>query len=150
MRFRTRVEQHGRSATGLPVPAEVVEGLGGGGRPAVVVTLGGHTYRTTVGTMAGRRLLPLAAEHRTAAGVGAGDEVDVEVVLDTAPRTVEVPEDLAAALAAEPAAQRLFDDLAPSHRKEWVRWVSEAKQAATRDRRLAATVEALREGRRTR
>jgi hypothetical protein len=150
MRFTTVVEQHGRSATGLPVPPEVVEALGGGGRPAVTVTLGGHTYRTTVGTMAGRRLLPLAAEHRTAAGVAAGQEVEVDVELDEAPREVELPEDLARAVAEDERASATLAGLAPSHRKEWVRWVTSAAKEETRASRVARTVEALREGRRAR
>ncbi|GAA2023228.1 DUF1905 domain-containing protein [Pseudokineococcus marinus] len=125
MRFRSRVEQHGRTATGVPVPPEVVEALGGGGRPAVVVTLGGHTYRTTVGTMGGQELLPLSAEHRAAAGLAAGDEVEVDLELDTAERVVEVPADLAAALEGEPAAGATFAAATASQR------------AATRDRRLS-------------
>jgi hypothetical protein len=86
----------------------------------VSVTVGPHTYRTTVGVMGGRTLVPLSAENRTAAGVAAGDVVDVEIVLDTAPRTVEVPEDLAAALA-EAGLRERFDALAFTHRKEHVR-----------------------------
>ncbi len=95
-------------------------------------------------------MLPLSAENRTGAGVAAGDEVEVELVADVAPRTVEVPDDLSERLAAVPAAQVTFDSLAPGQRKEWVRWVTEAKRAETRADRLAKTVEALAAGRRTR
>jgi len=150
VRFRATVELNGKTATGLEVPPDVVERLGGGKRPAVVVSLGTHTYRTTVGVMGGRAMVPVSAENREAAGVAAGDEVEVGLTLDTAPRTVEVPEDLAALLAADPAARATFDGLAPGQRKEWVRWVTEAKKAETRADRVVKTVEALAAGRRTR
>lgn len=149
MHFRATVELGGRTATGLQVPDDVVAALGGGRRAPVVVTVGGHSYRTTVATMAGRFLVPLSAANRTAAGVSAGDGVDVEITLDDAPREVAVPADLAAALAADPQAGRFFDGLAHSHRKEWVRWVEEAKKAETRTARVARAVESLRLGRRT-
>lgn len=148
MRFRTTVHgAPGRSATGLPIPPEVVEALGGGKRPAVRISLNGYTYATTLGSMGGQVLAPLSAEHRTAAGVAAGEEHDVDIELDAAPRTVDVPEDLAAALAGEPAARATFEKLAPSHRKEYVRWITEAKKAETRATRVARAVDALREGR---
>ena len=150
IRFTATVELNGKTATGIEVPADVVERLGGGKRPAVVVALGGHTYRTTVGVMGGRAMVPVSAEHRTAAGVAAGDEVEVGLTLDTAPRTVEVPEDLAALLSADSAARATFDTLAPGQRKEWVRWVTEAKKPETRADRVVRTVEALAAGRRTR
>ncbi len=150
IRFTATVELNGKTATGVEVPAEVVERLGGGRRPAVRVSVNGHTYASTVGVMGGRSMLPLSAENRAAAGVSAGDEVAVEVVPDAAPRTVELPDDLAAALTAEPAAKAAYDALAPSHRKEWVRWVTEAKKPETRADRLGRTVASLAEGRRTR
>ena len=150
VRFRATVELEGRTATGMHVPDDVLERLGPGRRPAVRVTVGAHTYRTTVGSMRGRAMLPLSAENRTAAGVAAGDEVEVEVAPDLEPRTVEVPEDLAARLAADPAARATFEGLAPGQRKEWVRWVNEAKRAETRADRVGKTVEALAAGRRTR
>ena len=150
IRFRGTVELNGKTATGIEVPAEVVERLGGGKRPAVVVTVGRHAYRTTVGVMGGRSMLPLSAENRTAAAVAAGDVVEVVLEPDTAPRTVEVPDDLASALAANPPAQATFDAATASQRKEWVRWVTEAKRAETRADRLTKAVEALADGRRTR
>jgi hypothetical protein len=142
MRYTTTVELGGKSATGLEVPAAVLEALGSGKRPAVSVTIGDYTYRTTVGSMGGRAMVPLSAEHRTAAGVAAGDEVEVELALDTAPRTVEVPTDLAAVLAAEGLRER-FDALAFSHRKEHVRAVTDAKTETTRQRRIGKVVEML-------
>ena len=148
MDFRTTVVLGGKTATGLQVPDDVVEALGAGKRPPVVVTVGGYSYRTTVAPMGGAYWIPLAAEHREAAGVAAEQEVDVTVELDSAPRDVAVPDDLAAALDGE--TRSFFDALAASHRKEWVRWVEEAKKPETRAARLARTVESLRAGKRTR
>ena len=150
MKFRATVELHGKTATGIEVPDDVVAALGAGNRPAVTVTVGGHSYRTTATRMGGRFLIPLSAENRTAAGVAAGDEIDVDIEPDTAPRAVEVPADLAEALAKDEAAKTTFDALAFTHRKEWVRWVAEAKKAETRAARVAKTIEALHAGQRTR
>jgi hypothetical protein len=150
MEFRATVELGGKTATGIEVPEDVVAALGSGHRPPVTVTIGGHTYRTTVARMGGRFLIGLSAENRTAAGVAAGDEVDVGIELDAEPREVEVPADLAEALAHDQAARANFDGLSYTHRKEWVRWISEAKKAETRTARLAKMVESLRAGKRVR
>ena len=100
--------------------------------------------------MGGRFLIPLSAENRTGAGVAGGDQVDVDIALDSGPREVAVPADLAAALAQDEEARASFDGLSYTHRKEWVRWIEEAKKAETRATRLAKTVESLREGKRSR
>ena len=150
MHFRTTVQRGGKTATGLLVPDEVVAALGAGKRPPVQVTVGGHTYRTTVASMGGRFLMPLSAENRTAAGVAAGDDVEVDVVLDTAAREVTVPADLVDALEHDDQARQFFDDLAYSHRKEWVRWIEESKKIETRTSRIVRAVESLRAGKRTR
>jgi hypothetical protein len=146
MRFSTTVVLGGKTATGLEVPAEVVTALAAGKRPPVTVSVGGHTYRSTVAPMAGSYWLPLAAEHRTAAGVAAGDTVEVDVELDEAPRVVALPADLAAALDAEPEARRRFDALSYSNQRRHVLAVEGAKAEATRARRVAAAVATLREG----
>jgi hypothetical protein len=148
--FRTRVELGGKTATGIPVPDEVVAGLGSGRRPTVRVTVGGHSYRTTVASMGGRFFVPLSAEHRGAAGVAAGDEITVEIEFDDEPREVVVPDDLARALSQDDKARAFFDELSYTHRKEWVRWVESAKKAETRAGRLANAVESLGAGKRTR
>jgi hypothetical protein len=148
MEFRTTVVLGGRTATGLQVPDDVVTSLAAGKRPPVKVTVGKHTYRTTVAPMGGAFWVPLAAENREAAGVSAGDEVDVRIELDDAPREVSVPDDLAAAL--DEAARATFDRLSYTHRKEWVRWVEEAKKPETRATRIEKTVASLREGKRSR
>jgi len=150
MKFRATVELGGKTATGIEVPEDVVAALGSGNRPPVTVTIGGHTYRTTVARMGGRFLVPLSAENRTAAGVAAGDQVEVDIEPDTGPREVDVPADLAEALAHDEVARATFDGLSYTHRKEWVRWVEEAKKAETRATRLAKTVESLRAGQRAR
>jgi bacteriocin resistance YdeI/OmpD-like protein/uncharacterized protein DUF1905 len=148
--FRTTIELGGKTATGFEVPPDVVEALGQGRRPAVRVTIGGHAYRSTVAVMGGRFLLPLNAENRTAAGVAAGEEVEVTLEADTGAREVVVPEDLAGELAGNSQARAFFDGLSYTHRKEWVRWVEEAKKPETRAVRVRATVEGLRAGKRTR
>jgi hypothetical protein len=150
MKFRATVELGGKTATGIEVPDDVVAALGSGGRPPVTVTVRGHCYRTTVARMGGRFLVPLSAENRTAAGVVAGDQVEVDIEPDTAPREVEVPADLTEALARDDAARVTFDGLSYTHRKEWVRWVEDAKKTDTRATRVAKTVEALHGGKRTR
>lgn len=147
MRFRTTIELGGKTATGIRVPDEVVEALGAGKRPAVTVTINGFTYRSTVAVMGGVYMVGVSAENRAGAGVAGGDEVDVDIELDTAPREVAVPADFAAALDAEPAARRTFDGLSNSNKSWHVLQVQGAKTDETRQRRIAKSVEVLREGR---
>lgn len=147
MKFHATLELNGRTATGVEVPEEVVRELGQGKRPAVKVTVNGHTYRSTVASMGGRYMLPVSAENREAAGVRAGDEVDVELVPDTEPREVTVPEDLAEALAGDQAAKRFFDGLSYSKKRWFVLSVEGAKKPETRRRRVEQAVAMLREGR---
>jgi hypothetical protein len=146
MRFRAVIQLSGKTATGIPVPPEVVTGLGAGKRPSVVVTINGYTYRSTVAPMGGEFMLPVSAEVRAGAGVAAGDAVEVDLELDTAPREVSVPPDLAAALAADADARRAFDALSYSNKRRLVLAVEAAKTPETRQRRLAKTVSDLREG----
>ena len=147
MRFRTTIEQSGKTATGIRVPDEVVEALSAGKRPAVRLTINGFTYRSTVAVMDGAYMVGVSAENRAGAGVAGGDEVDVDVELDTAPREVTVPADFAAALDAEPAARRTFDGLSYSNRQWHVLQIEGAKTEETRRRRIARSIELLREGR---
>jgi hypothetical protein len=147
MRFRTRIEQGGKTATGIRIPDEIVEALGAGKRPPVRVTIGGYTYRSTVAVMGGAYMVGVSAENRAGAGVSGGDEVDVDIELDSAPREVTVPADFAAALAAEPAAQRTFDGLSYSNKSWHVLSIEGAKTDETRQRRIAKSVEALKAGR---
>ena len=147
MRFRTTIIQSDKTATGIEIPPEVVESLGKGKRPPIRVTIGDYTYRSTVAVMGGAYMVGLSAENRAGSGVGGGDTVDVDIELDTEPRTVEVPDDLAAALAAEPAAQATFDKLSNSNKGWHTYQIEAAKSPETRGRRIAKSVEALREGR---
>jgi hypothetical protein len=138
MRFETTMAQTGNN-TGIPVPDEVVTALGGGKRAAVSVTVNGYVYQSTLASMGGRFLIPFSSDKRKETGIGGGDAIVVDLVLDAAPRSVEVPDDLAAALDAA-GLQATFDALAPSHRKAHVTAIEEAKAAATRERRIAAAV----------
>jgi len=139
--FTTVLAQMGNNV-GIEVPDEVIAELGSGKRPPVVVTLNGFTYRSTVGVMGGRSLIPVAAAIRASAGVAGGEEHEVTLTLDDQPRSVEVPDELARALDAA-GVREAFDELAPSRRKEAVRSVVDAKAEATRDRRIAAVVASL-------
>jgi hypothetical protein len=147
MRFQTTILQSGKTATGIRIPDEVVEGLGAGRRPAVKVTIRGYTYRSTVAVMGDAYMVGVNADNRAAAGVRGGDEVEVEIELDTAPREISVPADLASALDAEPDARRTFDGLSNSNKSWHVYQVNGAKTEETRQRRIAKSVAALREGR---
>lgn len=141
MRFETTLSQFGNN-TGIEVPPEVIEQLGGGKRPAVSVVVNGFAFSSTVGVMGGRFLIPFSSEKRAATGFAGGDAITVDVDLDTAPRSVAVPDDLAAALDAA-GLSAAFDMLAPSHRKAHVTSIESAKAAATRARRIEATVRML-------
>ena len=146
MNFRTVVELGGKTATGIRVPPEVVEALDSGKKPAVRVTINGYTYRSTIAVYGGEFLLPVSAEVRERAGVSAGDEIEVAVELDTEPRMIEVPDDLAAALAADTGAQQFFEGLSYSNKRRIVLSINDAKTAETRQRRIAKTIENLRQG----
>jgi Bacteriocin-protection, YdeI or OmpD-Associated/Domain of unknown function (DUF1905) len=147
MRFRTTVLQTGKTTTGIHVPDEIVEALGSGKRPPVTITINGFTYRSTVATMGGRSMVSLSAENRAAAGAAGGDEVDVEITRDTAPREVAVPPDFAAALDAEPDARRTFDGLSYSNKSWHVLQIEGAKTDETRQRRIGKSVDILKQGR---
>ena len=146
MKFRTTLELGGKTATGIEVPPEVVEALDSGKRPAVTVKIGKHSYRSTIAVMGGRYMLPVSAENREAAGIQAGDTLEVEVELDAAPREVEVPADFAEALSGTPEAQAFFDSLSNSLKKYWVLNIEGAKTAETRQRRIDGAITKLREG----
>ena len=142
--YTTIVKADGNN-TGLEVPAEVIAALGSSKKPPVVVTVAGYTYRNTVAVVGGAFMISLSKANREAAGVKAGDQVEVTLELDIEPRMVEVPDDLAAALSEKPGARAAFDALSPSRRKEFVRQVEDAKTQETRDRRIAGIVAKLSE-----
>ncbi len=143
MKFKSVVVLGGKTATGIEVPASVVEKLGGGGRPLVTVTINGHTYPSAIAARGGISLIPLSAENRAAAGVAAGDKIDVNVELDTKPRVVEVPADFKRALTEHPDAKRAFEALTPSHKKAHVVAIEGAKTDETRQRRITKAIDQL-------
>jgi hypothetical protein len=147
MRFRTTIQQTGRTAMGFEVPPAVVEALGAGRRPPVTVTINGYRYRNTVAVLGGTYMIGVSSEHRGPAGVAGGEEVEVELELDTAPREVVVPEDLRTALDADPAARATFEKLSYSNRSWHVLQVTGTKNPETRARRVEKSIVALHAGR---
>jgi len=146
MRIEAMLLATGDNTAGVEIPAAVVSSLGGGGRPAVHVTINGISYRTSIGAMDGKFMLPVSAERRAAAGVKPGDVLDLELELDTTPREVLLPADFAEALAAEPAARAAFDRLPSIGKQRHVTPIEEAPSAETRARRIAKAIEALKLG----
>ena len=146
MTFQTTLLAAGKTATGIEVPANVVESLGPSKKPAVKVIINGYEYRSTVAVMGGKFMVPVSAEHRAGAKIAAGDEVNVGLELDTVPRVLEIPQDFTLALEAEAAAKTFFEALSYSNKRRFVLGINEAKSVETRARRIAKSVEALREG----
>ena len=142
MKVRVNILQHGNN-TGIEVPPEVPAQLGGGKTPLVTVTLNGFTYPSKIASMGGKLLIPVSSEMRAKAGVKGGESHEIELVLDDKPRVIEPPGDLAAALAANPAARAAWDKLAPSHRKAHVTAIEGAKAADTRARRVERAIATL-------
>lgn len=145
MKFQTTIFQLGNN-TGIVVPEKVLSELGAGKRPPVVVTFKGYTYRSTVGAMGGQFLIPLSAEHRKNSGAVGGERIDLELVIDKEPRTVELPAALHAALKKNPKAIQAFDKLAPSGKKKAVLLVDSAKAEETKIKRITKIVADLAEG----
>lgn len=141
--FKTKLELHGKTATGITVPASAVEQFASGKRPKVKVTIGTYSYRSTVMPMGGVFMLPLAAEHRTAAGVAAGQVVEITLQLDTEERTVEIPPALLSAMRKAPGTKAVFDSLNYTRRKEIALSITSAKQDETRERRLVKAIAEL-------
>jgi hypothetical protein len=142
MRFRAIVEPP-EPMRGLEVPREVVEALGGGARPPVTIKVNGHSWKSRVAIMRGRHLLGLSNANRKAAGVAIGDEVEVELELDSEPRVVVEPPDFAEALNADPVARAAYDRLAYSHKRAHVHAIEGAKKAQTRARRIEQAIATL-------
>ena len=147
MRFRAKILSAGKTAAGIEVPAEVVAALGPSRKPPVRVTIAGYTYRSTIATMGGVFMIGVSNDVRRNAGVAAGEDVDVDVELDTEKREVAVPPDLATALDADADARRFFDGLSYSNKRRIVIPIEDAKAPETRRRRIEKSVATLREGR---
>ncbi len=144
-RFTVELERVGKTGTMFRVPFDLEEAFGRA-RPPVLVTIRGHVWRTTPGVYDGVGHIVVNRSVKAATGVDAGESVEVAMELDTAPRTVTVPEDLAEALAGDEAAREAFERLSFTHRREYVEWIEEAKRPETRSRRVAETVERARQG----
>ena len=147
MRFRTTILTAGKTAAGIRVPDEVLAALGTSKKPAVTVTINGFTYRSTVATVNGAPMVGVSAENRASAGVEGGQEVDVDMELDTQPRQVTLPPDFEAVLEREPAARRTFEGLSYSDKRFHTLQIEGAKTDETRRRRIEKSVATLREGR---
>ena len=142
--FTTKLHQQGNNV-GIVVPDEVVAELGSSRRPLVKVTINGsYTFAYTIAVMGGRNMIGFSSAHRAASGLRGGDEVDIELELETAPREVEMPQALTAALAADPVAAEAFEKLSFTFRKEHARSISEAKAEETKQRRLEKILAGLR------
>jgi Bacteriocin-protection, YdeI or OmpD-Associated/Domain of unknown function (DUF1905) len=146
-RFTAELRPAGDSGgAGFDVPHEVAAALSDAKRPPVVVTIGVHAFRTRLAVYGGQPTVGVSKANRAAAGIEVGDRFDVAIAVDEEPRTVEVPGDLAEALAADPEAAGAFDRLSFTHRREYVNWITEARKPETRARRVAGTVERVRGG----
>src|ERR1700689_3238836 len=146
MEFTAILQLDGKTATGIRVPDDVVAGLGGGKRIPVSVTINGARYASSVATMGGEPKVPVSAEIRAAAGVAAGDTITVQLERDDAPRTVEVPADLAAALQADSVESGPFAALSYSNQRRHVLSVTGARTDETRVRRIQRVLDELRAG----
>jgi hypothetical protein len=143
MRFKTMVLAAGKTATGMEVPPKVVEAFGSGKKPPVSVTINGYTYRSTVAVMGGRFMVGISAEVREGAGVKAGDTISVDMELDTKPRDVDIPAELAKALARDAKARKVFDGLSYSRKRQLIDPIAKAKTAETRKRNTAKALASL-------
>jgi hypothetical protein len=144
MKYTTVIHASGMNTTGILVPDQVVEELGGGKRPKVKVTVGAHTYRSSIASMGGQYMISLSAENRSLSGVAAGEQVEVELTLDNEPREVTVPDDLAKALADDETARAAYEALSYSKKLWHVLSLEDARTPETRARRIAKSLAMLR------
>lgn len=143
VRFTTALLQTGKTTTGIPVPAQAIAQLDAGARPAVAVSVNGYGFRTTVGVMAGKSLLPFSAQHRKDSGLNANDRIDVELTPDHESRALPIPDDLSVALQVNAHVAAAFAKLAPSRQRADISNVNDARSADTRARRIASIVARL-------
>jgi hypothetical protein len=145
MKFTTTIQGNGNK-TGIEVPEGIVNALGAGRRPPVVVTINGHSYRSSIAVMGGQNMIGVSAANRELTGASAGDTVEVDIELDTQPRVIDVPEDLAAALEADPNAKAFYATLPYSSQRRYVEPIADAKTDETRARRIAKVLTDLKAG----
>jgi hypothetical protein len=146
MKFSTILSQTGGNTTGIIVPQSIVEAFAAGKKPPVIVTINGHSYRSSIAVMGGEFMVGVSSENRLKAGVKGGEEVEVEIVLDDQPRVVEIPADVALALKSEPTAAEFFEKLSYSHKRRHILVIEDAKTPETRARRIEKAVEMLKLG----
>ena len=146
MKFKTTLLQAGKTATGIEVPAKIVESFGAGKKPPVRVAINGYTYRNTIAVMGGVYMVGVSAEHRKGAGIEGGQEIEVTIELDSDPREVELPTEFQKALNKNAAAKKTFDALSNSKKKAIVIPIKDAKTDETRDRRIEKSIALLNEG----
>lgn len=143
MKVKTVILQTGANTTGIEITEKMLEQLGGGKRPLVVVTINGYSYRSAVGKMGDKFMVGVSAENRKKAKVSGGDKVEISLELDTAPRTIDIPEALQKALDKNKDIKAKFEKLAPSKKKAIVLSITEAKSLETKVRRIEKTIEGL-------
>ena len=146
MKFKTKLLQAGKTATGIEIPDKIVEGFGAGKKPPVRITINGYTYRNTVAVMGGVFMVGVSAEHRKGANVQGGDVIEVTIELDTEPREVEIPEEFQKALKKNVTAKKYFESLAYSRKKAIVTLIKDAKTEETKQRRIEKSIQGLQEG----
>ena len=147
MKFKTTLKQaEGSSATGILIPDDVLVALGAGKKPPVRLTVNGYSYRSTVATVSGSYMVGFSADHRAASGIKGGDPIEVEIELDTEPRTVELPADFAAALNADAKAKATYERLSNSLKGYHVTQIQGAKTDETRQRRIEKSIATLHAG----
>jgi hypothetical protein len=143
VRLTVELQRTGGATTGFQIPDAFVAELGGGGRPKVATTVNGFTFRSSIAKMGGSYWLGVSADRRAEGGLEGGRTYDLDIELDAAPRVIETPDDLRAALDAEPAARDAWQKLSYSHQRRHVEAIDAAKAPETRARRIAKAVEKL-------
>lgn len=143
MKFDEKLLQTGKTSTGIVVPKEIIDGLGSGKKPKVVAIINGYSFRTSVGVMDGIFMLPVSSEVRSNSGVSAGDDVEVDLTVDTEVREVALPEDFVVALASSPAAKAKFESISYSNKRRYIIPIEAAKTPETRQRRIEKTIAEL-------
>lgn len=138
--FKTELLLAGKTATGVEVPAEIVETLGNGKHPLVKVTINGYTYPSSISVRNGIFMIPVSAEVRENAGIKSGEMIEVSVVLDNQPRIIEVPADFQNVLDKSPAAKQYFETLSNSNKKYFIGSIEQAKTEETRKRRIEKAI----------
>ncbi len=144
MKFKTKIVQTGNN-TGINVPADIVEKLNAGKKPPVKITVNNYTYRSSVAVMGGLFMVSLSSENRSKANVAGGDEVEINIELDTEPRTVDLPGELQKILDKNPVAKKNFEALSPSNKKAIVLSITDAKTEETKKKRIEKALTTLSE-----